>query len=146
MNFPQLSLALKIAISTLSLSGSTATALLATRAETPVPAPVSPDPAAVEFLLASAAKEFSSSGAGRPTAIRNARIGFLHDATTGAYILCGSFKSGSGSAAKWTPFATIKTSDYEHWIGGAAQAYRTQKNITWYPGNYAPALMRRLEN
>ncbi len=111
----------------------------------PVAIPASPDPAIVEFLLASAQKEFKSSSPNRPTAIRNARIGFLHEGATGNYLLCGSFKSGRGAAAKWTPFATIKTSDYEHWLGGAAKAFSSQKNIKWYPENYAPTLMQRLE-
>lgn len=114
----------------------------------PAPAPAAPpsaaDPVAVEFLLAAATKDFKASGSARPTAIRNARIGILHDASKGNYMLCGAFKSGTGAAAKWTPFATIKTSDYEQWIGGAAQAYCGAANIQWFVGEHSATLMKRL--
>jgi hypothetical protein len=111
----------------------------------PVAIPATPDPVIVEFLLASAQKEFKSSSSNRPTAIRNARIGFLHEGPTGNYLLSGSFKSGHGATAKWTPFTTIKTSDYEHWLGGTAKAFSNRKNIKWYPEDYASTLMQRLK-
>jgi hypothetical protein len=146
MKLSRFLLALRIAVAILALSGSTTSTLLAADAKKSAPVPVSPDPTAVEFLLASAIKEFSSSGTSRPTAIRHARVGFFPDSGTGNYVLSGSFKSGGGAAAKWTAFATIKTSDYEHWLGGAAQAFCRQKNIKWYAGNYSTTLMQRLGN
>ena len=146
MNLPKFFLPLRIAFAILSLVGAANSMLLAANAEKIAPAPVSPDPTAVDFLLASALKEFSASGTVRPTAIRNARIGFLPDSTNGTYVLCGSFKSGSSATAKWTPFTTIKTSDYEHWLGGAAEAFCRQRNIKWFAGNYSVTLMQRLGN
>jgi hypothetical protein len=146
MNLPRVFHSLRIAIAFLAISGFETSLLLAANAKKSAPVPVSPDPTAVEFLLASAIKEFRSSGTSRPTAIRNARVGFFYDSGTSNYVLCGSFKSDSSATAKWTAFATIKTSDYEHWLGGAAQAFCRQKNIKWYPGNYSATLMQRLEN
>jgi hypothetical protein len=108
--------------------------------------PSTPDPAVVEFLLASATKDFKAAGPGGPVAIRNARVGYLHDSNSGHYLLCGNFQSGDAKDAKWTPFATIKTSDYEQWIGGAAGSFCGQKNIKWYPGNHSSALLQRVRN
>lgn len=107
-------------------------------------APASADPAAVEFLVTSSAKDFKASSAGRPTGIRGARVGYFAESGKGVYLLCGSFKNGTGSQAKWTPFATIKTSDYEQWLGGSAKSYCEQRNIKWYPGDHSSALEQRL--
>jgi hypothetical protein len=107
--------------------------------------PTSADPAAVEFLISSSAKDFKASGSGRPTGIRGARVGYFAESGKGVYLLCGSFKSGSGSQAKWTPFATITTSDYEQWLGGSAKSYCEQRSIKWYPGDHSSALEQRLK-
>lgn len=108
-------------------------------------APASADPAAIEFLLGSSARDFKGSGSGRPTAIRSARVGYFAESGKGVYLLCGSFKSGTGSQAKWTPFATIKTSDYEQWLGGSAKYYCEQRSIKWYSGDHSSALEQRLK-
>lgn len=104
------------------------------------------DPTVVEFLLASSAKDFKASGTGRPSAIRGARVGFFTESGKGVYLLCGAFKSGGGASAIWTPFATIKTSDYEQWLGGTAKAYCGQRSIKWYPGDHSAALQQRLQD
>ncbi len=107
-------------------------------------APAIADPSAVEFLVASSSKDFNASGAGRPTAIRNARVGYFSESGKGVYLLCGSFTLGTGSQAKWTSFATIKTSDYEQWLGDSARSYCEQPSIKWYPGDHSAALEKRL--
>lgn len=44
-----------------------------------------------------------------------------------SYMLCGQFRIRSTeSESQWTDFATIKTSDYEQWIGGIAKAWCEQ--------------------
>jgi hypothetical protein len=134
----------KTALAALHLSLIVGSAAVAAETGKPIAIPLSAEPAQVEFLLTSAANDFKALGSDRPTAIRNARIGFLRESNKGNYLLCGSFKSGSGVTAKWTAFATIKTSDYEQWLGGTAQAFCGQKNVKWYPGNHAATLMRRL--
>ena len=99
---------------------------------------------ALEFLLASAAREFKSSAAHRPTAIRNTRFGFLPDSNGGYFVLCGSFSLMAGGKPNWTDFATVKTSDYEQWIGGAATSFCSQKAIKWHPGDKSAVLLQRL--
>src|SRR3546814_971194 len=40
------------------------------------------------------------------------------------YMLCGEFlPAQEGGNTEWTPFATIKTSDYEQWIGAQAAGF-----------------------
>lgn len=46
---------------------------------------------------------------------------------------------------KWTSFATIKTSGYEQWIGGAAKGYCEQPAIIWDLTDYSSALMRKVK-
>ncbi len=108
-------------------------------------APSGADPSVVEFLVTSAAKDFKASGENLPTTIRAARIGYLSESGKSNFLLCGSFKSGPGTKEKWTHFATIKTSDYEQWIGGTAKAYCEQRTIKWYPGDQATTVMQRLK-
>jgi len=108
--------------------------------------PAAADPAAVEFLLASSVKDFRSTGGNIPTAIRSARLGFITEAGRGNYLLCGAFRSGAGPQAKWINFATIKTSDYEQWLGSTAKAHCQQRAIKWYPGDHSAALMKRLKD
>jgi len=44
--------------------------------------------------------------------------------------LCGEFLR-EGEKAEWTPFATIKTSGYEQYLGGGAAAYCAASPIIW---------------
>lgn len=110
------------------------------------PVPTTPDLAAVEFLLASAAKEFRSPGSMRPLAIRRARVGYFSDAGPGRYLLCGSFQSAESKGAEWIRFATIKTSDYEQWLGGVAESLCSSKKVKWYTDDHSAALMQRVRN
>lgn len=108
--------------------------------------PASADPDAVAFLVAASAKDFKASGAQRPVAIRGARVGFFAEGGKGVYLLCGSFKTEAGARAKWTDFATIKTSDYEQWLGGTAKSYCGQRSIKWYAGDPSAALMKAIQD
>lgn len=120
-------------------------AVVAHAADTKVEVPASADGAAVEFLVASSAKDFKASGAKRPVAIRGARVGFLAESGKGVYLLCGAFKTETTAQAKWTDFATIKTSDYEQWLGGTAKAYCGQRTIKWYPADQSAALLKAIK-
>ncbi|WP_157615310.1 hypothetical protein [Rhizobacter sp. Root404] len=134
MNTPRFIPVLLNALTSLALALS---ALAVSAAGAKANSPPSPDPAVVKFLVESSAKDFKASGANRPTDIRGARIGFFTESGKSVYLLCGSFKSGAGSQAKWTHFATIKTSDYEQWVGGAARAYCEQRTNKWFPEHSA---------
>jgi hypothetical protein len=118
----------------------------AATAQTHPKVPATPDPAAVEFLLASAAKEFNSPYSKRPEAVRKAHIGYLQDPEKPVYLLCGDFRPAGEDQGKWIAFATIKTSDYEQWIGGAAEAQCAQKKIRWYAADLAEVLVQRIRN
>ncbi len=140
---------------TLSLAASCAAPV--TRSESaavrpnPVVAPqqqnASIDPIA-EFLLTSAAKDFRAHGPA-VAGFRDVRIG--HVTTAGGetqYRLCGEFlparEDGKG---QWTPFATIKTSDYEQWIGGQAAIFCQDSSIAWdEAGDLSSALRSRLDS
>jgi hypothetical protein len=106
--------------------------------------PQKPDPAAVEFLIAAAAEDFRASTSAGPVAIRKARVGYFPEGGTGRYLLCGSFKSHEDKGSEWIQFATIKTSPYEQWIGGMAEAQCANKRIKWYGAEYANELMQRV--
>lgn len=106
--------------------------------------PAKPDPAAIEFLIAASAEDFKAPGSIRPIAIRKTRVGYFAEAGTGNYLLCGSFRSSEGKGSDWIEFATIKTSPYEQWIGGMAEAQCANKRIRWFAGDHADELMRRV--
>ena len=136
---------LRNTLTALWLATAAFTPIQAVAAERKMDAPAGADSTVVEFLLASSAKDFKASGGSLPTAIRAARIGYFAESGKGNFLLCGSFKSGHGPQEKWTPFATIKTSDYEQWVGGTAKAYCEQRTIKWYPGNHSTTVMQRLK-
>ena len=136
---------LRNTLNALWLATAAFTPIQAVAAERKMDAPAGADSTVVEFLLASSAKDFKASGGSLPTAIRAARIGYFAESGKGNFLLCGSFKSGHGPQEKWTPFATIKTSDYEQWVGGTAKAYCEQRTIKWYPGNHSTTVMQRLK-
>ncbi len=136
---------LRNTLTTFSLAIAAFVPIQAVAAEVKTDAPAGTDPTVVEFLLTSAAKDFRTSGENLPIAIRAARIGFFTASGKGNFLLCGSFKSGSDAKAKWTHFATIKTSDYEQWIGGTAKAYCAQRTIKWHSGDHSTALMQRVK-
>ena len=79
----------------------------------------------VQFLLTAAATDFRTHRPPDPLRFRDVRIGHVVSPSGNEqYILCGQFLPvQEGGNAEWTPFATIKTSGYEQWIG--AQATRS---------------------
>ena len=136
---------LRNTLTALSLATAAFAPIQAVAAERNTNAPAGADSTVVEFLLASSAKDFKASGGNLPTAIRATRIGYFAESGRGNFILCGSFKSGHRPQEKWTHFATIKTSDYEQWVGGTAKAYCEQRTIKWYPGDHSTTVMQRLK-
>ena len=99
----------------------------------------------VEYLLASAAGDFHAHGP-RPSRFREVRLGqVVNDQGEKQYLLCGSvLPSGEGGkAGAWIPFATIKTSAYEQWIGGHPLCQ--SQAVTWQDEDLSGALQRRVE-
>jgi hypothetical protein len=90
-------------------------------------------PAVVEFLLKAAAADFHAHRPPDPVRFRDVRVG--HVMTPGGeeqYMLCGQFLPGQqGGNAEWMPFATIKTSGYEQWIGAQAESFCRRPSLVW---------------
>lgn len=61
-------------------------------------------------------------------------------------MLCGQFlPAEGGDKAVWTPFATIKTSGYEQWIG--ASSFCQGSAVVWDKvGDLSSALQSRLDS
>lgn len=87
----------------------------------------------VLFLLAAAATDFRAHRPPDPAHFRDVRVG--HVMTPGGkaqYLLCGQFlPAEAGGKAVWTPFATIRTSGYEQWIGAQAAGFCQSSAIIW---------------
>jgi len=64
------------------------------------------------------------------------------------YMLCGQFlPAQEGGRVEWTPFATIKTSGYEQWIGAQAAAFCQASSVTWdNEGDLSSSLQSRLDS
>src|SRR2546427_854316 len=76
----------------------------------------------VQFLLGAAAADFHAHRSPYPARFRDVRIGHVMT-PDGAkqYMLCGEFLPvQEDGTAEWMPFATIKTSGYEQWLGAHA--------------------------
>lgn len=99
-----------------------------------------------EFLLATAATEFSVNG---PAAedVRDVRLRYLEkDGGERVYLLCGQFLPRPGRVKPvWTGFATLKTGGHEHWIGGQAAALCMQSlPVSPSPEDHSSELRERL--
>jgi hypothetical protein len=102
----------------------------------------------VQFLVTAAATDFHAHGPSGPLRFRKVRIG--HVMTSSAekqYRLCGQFmRTQQGATSEWTPFATIKTSGYEQWIGLQAAAFCQDSLIIWDKvGDLASSLQSRFD-
>ena len=89
--------------------------------EEPKPSTDSP----MEFLLRSAATDFHAHRQPVVERFRDVRFGHVM-AQAGAkqYQLCGEFlPQQREDKAEWTPFATIKTSGFEQYLGGQAASW-----------------------
>lgn len=103
----------------------------------------------VEFLLAAAATDFHTHRPPDPVRFRDVRIGHVLTSRGEAqYLLCGEFlPAQEGANAEWTPFATIKTSPYEQWIGSQAAALCQNSSVIWDSvGDLSSSLQTRLDS
>ena len=104
---------------------------------------------AVEFLLTSAAADFHTHSPPHPVRFRDVRSGYVMTPDgTRQYRLCGAFlPAQEGGTAEWTPFATIKTSGYEQWLGAqAAVRFCDDSSMTWDTGDLSASLQSRLDS
>jgi hypothetical protein len=119
---------------------------------TPVPTPelqkASIDPV-VQFLLTAAATDFHTHSRSDSVRFRDVRIGHvITPSGTEQYMLCGQFQlAPEGGKAEWTPFATIKTSDYEQWNGAPAEGFCQRSSVIWdKEGDLSSSLQSRLDS
>ena len=102
----------------------------------------------VQFLLTAAATDFHTHRPPDPVRFRDVRIG--HVTTQSGekrYMLCGQFLPAQGGGnAQWTPFATIKTSGYEQWVGASAAGFCQGSSVIWdNVGDLSSSLQSRLD-
>lgn len=103
----------------------------------------------IQFLLTSAASDFHAHRSPHPAGFRHVRLGHLVTSSgEQQYLLCGEFLSApEGGEAAWGPFATIRTSGYEQWLGPQALAFCQNPAVTWHEaGDLSSALASRLES
>ena len=103
---------------------------------------------AVEYLLTSAATDFHTHGPPPPLRFRDVRSGYVMTPDgRKQYRLCGSFSAAQESRdVEWTPFATIQTSGYEHWLGAQAENFCRRSSVAWDKGDLSSSLQSRLES
>ncbi len=83
----------------------------------------------LQMLATSAAKDFHLHGP-YPACFRNVYFGRIVSNGNEWYLLCGEFQPMTdGQHAEWVPFVTIKTSDYEQWIGQQSLAFSQNKAL-----------------
>jgi hypothetical protein len=115
------------------LVASLVTLLLAACSTTPAPRgqlqPASPG----QLLLAEAASDFHSHRPPSVAHVRNVRIGHVTTADGAKqYMLRGEFLPAQREGkVEWTPFATIKTSGYEQWLGAQAANLCQRSTVIW---------------
>ncbi|MBI4502857.1 MAG: hypothetical protein HY700_17055 [Gemmatimonadetes bacterium] len=102
-----------------------------------------------QYLIATAAADFYAHRPPDPVRFRDVRIG--HVMAPGGkeqYLLCGQFlPAQQGGKAEWTPFATIKTSGYEQWIGAQAVGFCQSSALKWdQVGDLSSSLQSRLDS
>lgn len=118
-----------------------------TRNESPAVSPaIEP---VVQFLLTAAATDFHTHRPPDPVRFREVRVGHVMTPRgEEQYVLCGQFlPAQEGGNAEWTPFATVKTSDYEQWIGAQAAPFCQHSSVIWDEvGDLSPSLQSRLDS
>jgi len=103
----------------------------------------------VQFLLTAAATDFHTHRPPDPVRFRDVRIGHVMTPSgEKQYMLCGQFlPAQEGGKAEWTPFVTIKTSDYEQWIGAQASGFCQGSSVIWDKvGDLSSSLQSRLDS
>jgi hypothetical protein len=103
----------------------------------------------IQLLLAQAASDFHSHRASAVAHVRNVRIGHVTTADGAKqYMLCGEFLPEQREGkVEWTPFATIKTSGYEQWLGVQAANLCQRSTVIWdNEGDLSSSLQTRLDS
>ena len=103
----------------------------------------------IQFLLTAAATDFHTHRPPDPVRFRDVRIGHvITPSGEKQYMLCGQFLPAQKEGkAEWTPFATIKTSGYEQWLGAQATGFCRNSSVIWdKEDDLSSALQSRLDS
>jgi hypothetical protein len=103
---------------------------------------------ALQFLLTPAATDFHTHHPAHTIYFRNVYIGsVITPEGEKQYMLCGQFlPARAKDNADWTPFATIKTSGYEQWLGDQAERFCKRPSIMWDKGDLSSSLQSRFDS
>lgn len=90
-----------------------------------------------QFLISSCASDFQQQSQTDAIQFRESHNGYLKTSNgKKLFCLCGQFKSTTTDKQdKWIPFATIKTSGYEQYLGPQALAFCNDSTMVWDSGN-----------
>lgn len=101
----------------------------------------------IQFLITSAATDFHAHKP-YPASFRNVHIGHITSNGIVLFMLCGEFlRVQDGGNTEWMPFATIKTSGYEQWVGSQALAYcQSRSFILEKNEDFSSMLQNRLDS
>jgi hypothetical protein len=101
-----------------------------------------------QFLLTSAANDFHARHPAHSISFRKVRLGHVMTPEGEKhYMLCGQFQRVSAKAkADWAPFATIKTSGYEQYLGDQAASFCKRPSIIWDKEDLSSALQNRFDS
>lgn len=84
----------------------------------------------VNTVIAISANDFHKNQQPAPLHFKNVKLKYMKKQDgEELYILCGEFSTNSETSV---PFATIKNSDYEQWIGNSALTYCEQSKAITY--------------
>jgi len=103
----------------------------------------------VRWLLDASAKDFNDHQPPIPIGFRNVQIRHLIAPNSEKmYIICGQFLAHDKEQKdKWIPFATVKTSGYEQWIGSQSLTYcQDSKVISYKIYDLSSALKSRVDS
>lgn len=100
---------------------------------------------AVFALLDASAKDFQAHQPPIPVRFRNVQFKYFR---ANNYLICGEFLAqAKQDKQEWTPFATIKTSGYEQWIGSNALPYcQDAKAIPYKTTDLSSTLKSRFDS
>jgi len=87
----------------------------------------------VQFLLNAAATDFHAHRPPDPVRFRQVRLGHITTSSEEKqYLLCGQFQPRQQEGmVEWISFTIIKTSGYEQWLGGQAEAFCRKASVIW---------------
>ena len=99
----------------------------------------------VNFLIYATSKDFQNSNLRMPINFQDVKIGYISTPNNEKYyILSGQFLSKEKNKPnEWVPFATIKTSDVEHWKGAVAMSFYNNSQVIVDKGEHISSSLKR---